>query len=101
MSPQQVILTPIVSEKALANVSQDNDTASKYAFYVHPDANRTQVKDALETLFEVDVTKINIVNVRGKEKTLGRFRGTTAARKKAIVTLKAGQKIRQLEGLGG
>jgi large subunit ribosomal protein L23 len=101
MSPQEVILTPIVSEKALANVTREDNQQGKYAFYVHPHANRTQVKDALETLFNIDVTKINIVNVRGKEKTLGRFRGTTPARKKAIVTLKAGQRIQQLEGLGG
>jgi large subunit ribosomal protein L23 len=101
MSPQEVILIPIVSEKALANVPKDNDQAGKYAFYVHPHANRTQVKEALELLFKVDVTKINMLNVRGKEKTLGRFRGTTAARKKAIVTLKPGQRIAQLEGLGG
>lgn len=101
MSPQEIIITPIVSEKALANITRENDQAGKYAFYVHPNANRTQVKDALETLFDIDVTKINILNVRGKEKTLGRFRGTTAARKKAIVTLKPGQRIQQLEGLGG
>jgi large subunit ribosomal protein L23 len=101
MSPQEIIITPIVSEKALANITRENDQAGKYAFYVHPDVNRTQVKDALEKLFNVDVTKINILNVRGKEKTLGRFRGTTAARKKAIVTLKPGQRIAQLEGLGG
>jgi large subunit ribosomal protein L23 len=101
MSPQEIILVPIVSEKALANVARDNDKAGKYAFYVHPSANRTQVKDALELLFKVNVTKINMLNVRGKEKTLGRFRGTTAARKKAIVTLEPGQRIQQLEGLGG
>jgi large subunit ribosomal protein L23 len=101
MSPQEVIITPIVSEKALQNITREEGQAGKYAFYVHPDANRTQVKDALEILFDIDVTKINIVNVRGKDKTLGRFRGKTAARKKAIVTLKAGQRIQQLEGLGG
>jgi large subunit ribosomal protein L23 len=101
MSPQEVIITPIVSEKALTNITREDNQAGKYAFYVHPNANRTQVKDALEILFDVDVTKINILNVRGKDKTLGRFRGTTAARKKAIVTLKAGQRIQQLEGLGG
>jgi large subunit ribosomal protein L23 len=101
MSPQEVIITPIVSEKALANITREDNQAGKYAFYVHPDANRTQVKDALETLFDIDVMKINILNVRGKDKTLGRFRGKTSARKKAIVTLKAGQRIQQLEGLGG
>jgi large subunit ribosomal protein L23 len=101
MSPQEIIITPIVSEKALANITRENDQEGKYAFYVHPHVNRTQVKDALKRLFDVDVIKINIANVRGKDKTLGRFRGKTAARKKAIVTLKAGQRIAQLEGLGG
>ncbi len=100
MTPQEVILIPVMSEKALMNISTDTDKQSKYSFYVHLHSNRTQVKEAIETLFGVDVMKINIANVRPKEKTLGRYRGNTSARKKATVTLKAGQRIAQLEGLG-
>ncbi|WP_049773178.1 50S ribosomal protein L23 [Truepera radiovictrix] len=73
--------------------------AGKYAFYVHPSANKTQIKDAIERVFEVDVLKLNLLNVRGKEKTMGRFRGVRPRRKKVIVTLKPGQRIQQLEGL--
>jgi large subunit ribosomal protein L23 len=100
MTPQEVILTPVMSEKALMNISTDTAKQSKYSFYVHPKSNRSQVKDAVEVLFGVDVMKINIANVRPKEKTLGRYRGNTSARKKATVTIKAGQRIAQLEGLG-
>lgn len=94
MNPHDVILTPVMSEKAVGAIAE-----GKYAFYVHPHANRTQIKEAIETVFEVDVTKINLVRVRGKLKRLGRFAGHRADRKKAIVTLKAGQRIEQLEGL--
>ena len=100
MTAQEVILTPVMSEKALMGISSEAEGQSKYSFYVHPKSNRTQVKDAIEILFGVDVVKINVANVRPKEKTLGRFRGNTSARKKATVTLKAGQRIAQLEGLG-
>jgi large subunit ribosomal protein L23 len=94
VNPHDIILKPVLSEKALTEVE-----ASKYAFYVHPSANRTQVKDAVERVFGVDVVKLNLMNVRGKEKTLGRFRGVRPKRKKVIVTLKPGQRIQQLEGL--
>lgn len=94
MNPHDVILRPVLSEKALTGVE-----ASKYVFYVHPSANRTQIKDAVELVFGVDVVKLNLANVRGKEKTMGRFRGTRPQRKKAVVTLRAGQRIQQLEGL--
>ena len=61
--------------------------AKKYTFKVAKDATRTQVKNAVEQAFEVEVAKVNIVNVNGKAKRLGRTAGRTAAYKKAIVTL--------------
>lgn len=94
MNPHDVVLSPVLSEKAVGGI-EDN----KYAFYVHPNANRTQIKDAVELVFEVDVVKINLVNIRGKVKSMGRYSGQRPARKKAIVTLKEGQRIQQLEGL--
>jgi large subunit ribosomal protein L23 len=94
MTPHQVILRPIVSEKAVAGIAND-----KYAFFVHPSANRSQIKDAVEAVFSVEVVKVNLLNVSGKEKSLGRYSGFRPARKKAIVTLKPGQRIQQLEGL--
>ena len=94
MSPYDVLQRPVLSEKAVGEID-----AGKYAFFVHPDASRTQVKDAVEKVFRVDVVKVNILYVRGKEKRMGRFVGRTAERKKALVTLAAGQRIQQLEGL--
>lgn len=94
MNANDVILAPVLSEKAISTIEH-----GKYAFYVHPDANRKQVKDAIETVFKVDVVKINVLKVRGKIKSLGRYEGRSPLRKKAIVTLRAGQRIQQLEGL--
>jgi large subunit ribosomal protein L23 len=94
VNPHDVILAPVLSEKAIQGIE-----AGKYAFYVHPDANRIQVKDAIETVFKVEVVKINMAKVRGKIKTQGRYPGRSSLRKKAIVTLQAGQRIQQLEGL--
>ncbi len=94
MTAHDVILRPVLSEKALSTVEQ-----SKYAFYVHPKANRTQIKDAIEIVFDVNVVKINVSNVRGKVKSLGRYSGRRPERKKALVTLKEGQRIQELEGL--
>lgn len=94
MNPHDVILAPVLSEKAVGEMS-----IGKYSFYVHPKANRTQIKEAIETVFKVDVTKINLQNREGKVVRMGRFEGKRPERKKAIVTLKAGQRIEQLEGL--
>lgn len=94
MTPHEVLFRPVLSEKALSGVD-----SGKYAFYVHPKANRTQIKDAVEQVFEVEVVKINVSSVRGKVKTMGRYKGRRPERKKAVVTLKDGQRIQELEGL--
>ena len=94
MNPHDVILSPVLSEQAVGEMS-----IGKYAFYVHPGANRTKIKEAIETVFKVDVTKINLQNRQGKVVRMGRYEGQRPKRKKAIVTLKAGQRIEQLEGL--
>ena len=94
MNPHDVLLRPVLSEKAVGTIAD-----GKYVFFVHPSANRSQVKDAVERVFNVEVVKINVAKVRSKQKRLGRFTGRTPARKKAIVTLAAGQRIQQLEGL--
>ncbi len=94
MNPHNIIFAPVLSEKAVQAIA-----GGKYSFYVHPQANRVQIREAIETVFKVDVTKINLVTVNGKVKRQGRFSGRRPERKKAIVTLKAGQRIQQLEGL--
>lgn len=94
MNHFDVILAPVLSEKAVGSIEE-----SKYAFFVHPQANRSQVKDAVELSFDVDVVKINLLKVPGKIKSMGRHSGRRPARKKAIITLKNGQRIQQLDGL--
>ena len=77
-----VLLRPIITES-----SMDMAAAKKYAFKVAADANKTEVRKAVEEIFGVDVAKVNIMNVSGKRKRLGRTFGTTSSYKKAIVTL--------------
>ena len=66
-------------------------------FVVHPDANRVQIKQAVETLLKVKVEQVNVMNVRGKVKRLGRFSGKRSDWKKAFVTLKQGEKLEMYE----
>ena len=77
-----IILTPVISEQSM-DVAADK----KYTFKVATDANKTQVKLAVEEIFGVEVKKVNIMNVNGKVKRMGRYVGKTASSKKAIVTL--------------
>lgn len=77
-----IVLEPVISEQSM-DVSQDK----KYTFKVATDANKTQVKIAVEEIFGVEVAKVNIMNYDGKVKRMGRNVGRTAAYKKAIVTL--------------
>ncbi len=78
-----IILKPVVTEKSM------NDIASKkYAFYVHPDATKVQIKEAVERMFDgVKVDKVNTMNLDGKVKRRGYTSGKTRKRKKAIVKL--------------
>jgi large subunit ribosomal protein L23 len=89
-----IILKPVISEKSMADV-QDR----KYTFKVAVDANKTQVKMAIEEIFGVDVEKVNIMNVNGKVKRMGKNVGMTASSKKAIVTLT--EKSKQIEFFQG
>ena len=93
MEPSQVILAPIVSEKSYAGT-----TFGKYAFRVHEDAHRTQVRQAVEQLFDVQVAKVNIVKVQPKPKRRGLHRGIKPGWKKAVVQLRKGDTIEIFEG---
>ena len=77
-----IILEPVISEQSM-DVAQDK----KYTFKVATDANKTQVKLAVEEIFGVEGARVNIMNYDGKVKRMGRTVGRTAAYKKAIVTL--------------
>lgn len=82
-----VIIRPIITEN-----SMDMAADKKYAFKVSKQANKTEVRQAVEEIFGVDVAKVNIMNVLGKKKRMGRSIGTTSSYKKAIVTLAEGSK---------
>ncbi|HET7678187.1 MAG TPA: 50S ribosomal protein L23 [Candidatus Limnocylindrales bacterium] len=94
----EVILRPVISEK-----SMDSTQRGKYTFAVHHDANKLQIKQAVEELFKVDVVSVNVLTTKPKEKRRntkrGRTRGYTATWRKAIVTLKPGEKIEFFEGV--
>ena len=81
-TPYDVILKPVISERSMADAQ-----AKKYTFKVATDATKPQVRAALEEIFDVEIEKVNIMNVVGKKKRQGRNVGMTAASKKAIVTL--------------
>ena len=89
-----VILTPVISEQSM-DAAQDK----KYTFKVAVDANKTEVKSAVEEIFGVEVAKVNSMNYDGKVKRLGRSVGRTSAYKKAIVTLT--EKSKEIEFFQG
>ncbi len=92
---QDIIIAPVITEKSMSGIA-----GKKYTFKVAKDANKYQIADAVKELFKVDVAKVNTVNVRGKAKRMGRYEGTTASYKKAIVTLKPDSKpIEFFDGL--
>jgi large subunit ribosomal protein L23 len=88
MDKYQVIKRPIVSEKSTKLSEQ-----RKYTFEVDRRANKIQIKEAIEAIFNVKVEKVNVVNTKAKAKRVGQYSGFTAAITKAIVTLEEGHKI--------
>lgn len=94
----EVVLRPVISEK-----SMDETRRGKYTFAVHDDANKLQVKEAVEELFKVTVVDVNVLNTKAKEKSRNRRRGRqegwTSPWKKAIVTVAEGDKIEFFEGV--
>ena len=94
-TPYDVILAPIITEK-----SMDDAAERKYTFKVAKNANKTEIKLALEKIFDVEVEKVNVMNVRGKKKRMGRYVGRTPDSKKAIVKLtESSKEIEFFQGL--
>jgi large subunit ribosomal protein L23 len=81
-NPHDIIIRPWITEK-----SMDMQQQKKYVFVVDRRANKTEIKNALEAIFGVKVSKVNTINMRGKMKRMGRFEGKRPDWKKAIVTL--------------
>ena len=91
--PRDVIFQPVISEKSYGLLDQN-----KYTFLVHPDANKTQIKIAIQQIFEVRVLSVNTINREGKRKRTRTGWGKRKDTKRAIVTLAAGDRI---EAFGG
>ena len=92
MEARDVIVAPLITEKSMSRTLEQ-----QYAFEVNPRATKTQIRHAVQEIFKVTVTKVNTVNVGGKQKNFARRGVRTSGKqpdwKKAIVTLKPGQKI--------
>jgi large subunit ribosomal protein L23 len=96
MHASQVVIRPVVSEKSYVLAA-----TGKYTFRVHPDAHKTQIRQAVEQLFEVSVLDVRTMSVKSKPKRRGFTTGQTRQWKKAIVQLAPGDEIPIFQGLEG
>jgi large subunit ribosomal protein L23 len=94
LHPNEVLLAPVVSEKSYAQIEETNT----YSFRIHPDAHKTQVRQAVEELFDVKVLRVNVAMVQAKPKRRGFHKGTKPGWKKALVQLKPGDSIEIFQG---
>ena len=94
----QIVLRPVITEKSMEQTSH-----GKYTFAVRDDANKLQIKGAVEELFKVTVLEVNVINTKPKEKSRNRRRGRqvgfTSPWKKAVVTVSSGDSIEFFEGV--
>jgi large subunit ribosomal protein L23 len=93
MDARQLVIRPVVSEKSYALIAQN-----KYTFRVHPDAHKTQIRHAVEEIFDVTVTDVRTMQMKPKPKRRGWTPGKTRGWKKAIVELAPGNRIELFEG---
>jgi large subunit ribosomal protein L23 len=93
LHPNEILLAPVVSEKSYSLIGE-----GKYVFRIHPDAHRTQVRQAVEELFGVHVEGVNVLKVQPKPKRRGLSKGIRPGWKKAIVQLREGETIEIFEG---
>ena len=93
LDSNQILIAPVVSEKSYRLIEE-----RKYSFRVHQDAHKTQVRQAVEELFDVKVIAVNISQVRPKPKRRGAVRGTKQGWKKAIVQVREGDEIQIFQG---
>ena len=93
LDPREILIAPVVSEKSYSLI-EDN----KYSFRVHPKAHKTQIRQAVEELFDVKVVSVNVLKVQPKPKRRGQIKGTKQGWKKAIVQVAEGQEIQIFAG---
>ncbi len=96
MEHSQVLIRPVISEKSYVL-----SAAGKYTFRVHPDAHKTEIRQAVEALFDVHVTEVRTASVKSKPKRRGVTRGRTRTWKKAIVQVRSGETIPIFQGMEG
>lgn len=94
LNTYEVLRRPIVTEKSTEQIA-----SGKYTFEVASTANKIQIEQAVEQIFKVDVVDVNIIKVHGKMRRVGKHRGLTSPWKKAVVTLREGQRIELFEGV--
>lgn len=90
---RDILLRPVITEKSSSLLAEN-----KYTFIVDRNANKIEIKQAVEQMFKVHVTDVRTMIVKGKKKRRGRYEGYTSDRKKAIVTLRPGERIPIFEG---
>ena len=94
-NPHDVVIRPVVTEKSMTEMAD-----KKYTFVVAKNANKTEIKKAVEAIFDVKVDKVNTLNYDGKVKRMGRTQGRTASFKKAVVKLtEASKDIEFFQGM--
>ena len=91
-SPRDVIVRPVVTEKSYADLE-----ANRYTFLVHPEANKTEIKEAIQKIWNVQVLSVNTLVRKGKQKRQRYVTGRRSDQKRAIVTLAAGDSIEIFE----
>ena len=93
LHPAQILIEPVVSEKSYHQI-----TENRYTFKVHKDAHKTQIRQAVEELFDVKVVGVNVIKMQPKPKRRGMIKGARPGWKKAIVELRVGDRIEIFEG---
>ena len=91
---REILIRPLMTEKHMRQKEEQNTVA----FQVRPDANKVEIRSAVETVFNVKVSDVRTMNYEGKLKRMGRYQGRRPGWKKAIVTLAPGHKIELVEG---
>jgi large subunit ribosomal protein L23 len=93
LSARDILIAPVVSEKSYSLIE-----SRRYSFRVHPNAHKTQIRQAVEELFDVKVVAVNVSKVQPKPKRRGLTRGTKQGWKKAVVQLREGDEIQIFQG---
>lgn len=88
-NPRDIIIRPIITEKTMTY----SDSQNKITFEVAKGTNKTEIKQAIEAIFNVNVVKVNVMNVKPKAKRVGKYSGTTRSIRKAIITIQKDQEI--------